>query len=319
MLSDKNSTCVQMQAIRSTLLLATGGLVLVFSSALAQSATGIPEYKEVDHRASLESVQIPSHGAMLNGFVYVASGPNQHPCLILLHGLPGNERNLDLGQEIRRAGWDVLYLDYRGSWGTNGEFSFTHAIEDVHAAIAFLKSPENARRLHLDPSRIVLLGHSMGGFLAVQTIAQDHSIRAAILISAVDMAGSVPSSYPKEYEGKVLEAITRGIAAQGLSPLSGCTAEGLARELLANADRWRFVNQADALKDRSIFILTSDDGFAPGSNALASALQSAGDRNVTVQHIATDHYYSEKRLALSESILRWLLPMTPRTTLELGR
>ena len=213
MQSDKNINCVKIQAMWSKLLLAMMGLLLILSSARAQLATGVSGSKEIKYRASLETVRIPSHGTMLNGFVYVASGPKEHPCLILLHGLPGNERNLDLAQEVRRAGWDVLYLDYRGSWGTDGEFSFTHAIEDVQAAITFLRSPENARRLHLDPSWIVLLGHSLGGFLAVQTIAQDHSIRAAILISAVDMGGSVPSNYPKEYEGKILETITLGIAA----------------------------------------------------------------------------------------------------------
>jgi len=303
---DEKTPRENIQAMWSKLLLVPVGLMLTSSIALGQVATAVPEPKDIEYRASLETVQIPSHGTMLNGFVYVASGPNEHPCVILLHGLPGNERNLDLAQEIRRAGWDVLYLDYRGSWGTPGDFSFTHAIEDVHAAISYLQSPDNARKLRLNPSRIVLLGHSVGGFLAVQTMAQDPSIRAAILISAVDLGGSVPSSYPTEYEGKILAGVTRGLAAQGLSPLSGCTAEGLARELLANAHRWRFADQAKALKDRSILILTSDDGFASGSSTLAATLQSAGDRKVALQHMATDHSYSDKRQALSESILRWL-------------
>src|SRR5580700_12335767 len=113
-------------------------------------------------RASMQELQIPSHGALLNGFVYVAAGAGPHPAVILLHGFPGNERNLDLAQDIRRAGWDVLYFDYRGSWGSTGEFSFTHGIEDTAAAIDYLRSPAMARTLRLDPSRIVLIGHSMG-------------------------------------------------------------------------------------------------------------------------------------------------------------
>ena len=35
--------------------------------------------------------------------------------MILFHGLPGNEQNLDLAQAIRRANWNVLTLHYRGS------------------------------------------------------------------------------------------------------------------------------------------------------------------------------------------------------------
>src|SRR5271169_6043087 len=117
--------------------------------------------------ASMQSFQIPSHGALINAFVYVAAGEGPHPAVVLLHGFPGNERNLDLAQDIRRAGWDVLYFDYRGSWGSSGDFSFSHSIEDTAEAVDYLRQPETAKLLRLDASRIVLIGHSMGGFMAV--------------------------------------------------------------------------------------------------------------------------------------------------------
>src|ERR1700733_6094630 len=113
----------------------------------------------------MQSFQIPSHGALLNAFVYVAAGAGPHPVVVLLHGFPGNERNLDIAQDIRRAGWDVLYFDYRGSWGSPGEFSLSHAIEDVAAATDCLRQTAMAKLLRLDASRIVLIGHSMGGFV----------------------------------------------------------------------------------------------------------------------------------------------------------
>ena len=50
----------------------------------------------------MQSFQIPSHGGLLNAFVYVASGPGPHPMVVLLHGFPGNERNLDLAQDRDR-------------------------------------------------------------------------------------------------------------------------------------------------------------------------------------------------------------------------
>src|SRR5277367_2104094 len=134
--------------------------------------------------AAMETFQIPSHGAMLNALAYIASGPGPHRVVLLLHGFPGNEKNLDLAQAIRRAGWDVVYFDYRGSWGSPGDFSFTHSIEDTQSAIAYLRDPANAKKLHADPSYIVLIGHSMGGFLARYVAAQDSSIKAVGLISA---------------------------------------------------------------------------------------------------------------------------------------
>lgn len=60
---------------------------------------------ESANRASMETFQIPSHGQLLNALVYVAAGAGPHPMVILLHGFPGNERNLDLAQDIRRASW----------------------------------------------------------------------------------------------------------------------------------------------------------------------------------------------------------------------
>lgn len=47
--------------------------------------------------------------------MYMAAGAGPHPTVLLLHGLPGNEQNVDLAQSIRRAGWNVLTLHYRGS------------------------------------------------------------------------------------------------------------------------------------------------------------------------------------------------------------
>src|SRR5437870_4834283 len=77
---------------------------------------------------------IPSAGVNLNAVLLTAGGAGPHPTILLLHGLPGNEQNLDLAQSVRRAGWNVLTLHYRGSWGSPGAFSFEHCLEDAAAA-----------------------------------------------------------------------------------------------------------------------------------------------------------------------------------------
>ena len=101
---------------------------------------------------------IPSHGVNLNAVLYTAAGAGPHPTILLLHGLPGNEQNLDLAQSIRRAGWNVLTLHYRGSWGTPGTFSFAHCLEDAAATIDWLRSAESAPRI--DSRKLVVIGHS---------------------------------------------------------------------------------------------------------------------------------------------------------------
>jgi pimeloyl-ACP methyl ester carboxylesterase len=183
----------------ATLLSACLALNAVHANEQAQSATTgkLTATPGGSNRASMETMQIPSHGSLMNALVYVAAGAGPHPAVILLHGFPGNERNLDLAQDMRRAGWDVLYFDYRGSWGTPGNFSFSHGIEDTAAALNYLQQPEVAKKLRLDPRRIVLIGHSMGGFMAVEAAAKDPAIKAFATISAADFGGRFLKSLDK--------------------------------------------------------------------------------------------------------------------------
>jgi pimeloyl-ACP methyl ester carboxylesterase len=264
---------------------------------------------EAANRASMETMQIPSHGKLMNALVYVAAGAGPHPAVILLHGFPGNERNLDLAQDMRRAGWDVLYFDYRGSWGTPGDFSFSHGIEDTAAALAYLRQPAVAKRLRLDSSRIVLIGHSMGGFMAIQAAAADPAIKAIGDLSGGDLGTMYLMLQRKNSGPGALRHLSADLADQGMAPLSGCTPDGLAREVGAHATQWAFTAQAPALKDRNVLIVTADDGLAGMNDAFAAALRKAGDAHVTTQHFATDHSYSDKRIELSQTVLAWLVAL----------
>jgi pimeloyl-ACP methyl ester carboxylesterase len=267
--------------------------------------------------ASMQSFQIPSHGALLNAFVYVAAGAGPHPVVVLLHGFPGNERNLDLAQDIRRAGWDVLYFDYRGSWGSTGDFSFSHGIEDTAAAVDYLRSPMMAKILRLDPSRIVLIGHSMGGFMAVQDAAADHRILGVGLISAADLGGRIPLPLPKERQPAAVKALSAALSAaydrEGMDPISGVTPEELAHDTLANAARWSFMAKVGSLNSRPALIVTSDDAYARGDEAFAAALRRAGNSRVATLHLHTDHVYSDERGTLAAAVLKWLATVSPTT------
>jgi uncharacterized protein len=256
--------------------------------------------------ASLQSFQIPSHGGFLNAFVYVAAGAGPHPAVVLLHGFPGNEKNLDLAQDIRRAGWDVLFFNYRGTWGSPGDFSFTHGIEDTATAVEYLRSPIMAKILRLDPSRIVLIGHSMGGFMAVQAAAADPTIAGVGLISADDIGGRLPRALSRDQQSAAIRRLSDAYERYGMGPMSGCTPEGLAREALANAAQWSFVSKVPLLATRPTLIVTSDDAYARNGQNFATELRQAGNTKVSLLHLDTDHAYSDERGALSGAVLRWL-------------
>ena len=300
----------------ASFLLAAGfAASLACSAASAQAQPAAPDTAASAHlltapagvdRASMETMQIPSHGALMNALVYVAAGAGPHPAVVLLHGFPGNERNLDLAQDMRRAGWDVLYFNYRGSWGTPGDFSFSHSIEDTAAAVAYLRQPSVAKKLRLDPTRIVLIGHSMGGMMTVEDAAADPSIKAFATISAADMAWHAQQLVHQDGDAGGIKAMSAHLVDEGMAPLSGCTPEGLTRELLDHASGWVFPSKVDALKQRTALIITSDDGLAPENDAFVADLRKAGDTHVTTVHLATDHLYSDKRIELSKAVLKWL-------------
>src|SRR6266436_9614296 len=115
------------------------------------------------HPPTMDAPDIISHGKRMNAIIYTAAGAGPHGTVVLLHGFPGNEQNMDLAYAIRRAGWNVLFPHYRGSWGSAGTFSFSNALEDTQAALAFARDPSNAKKYRIDTKKIVLIGHSMGG------------------------------------------------------------------------------------------------------------------------------------------------------------
>jgi pimeloyl-ACP methyl ester carboxylesterase len=261
---------------------------------------------DATYPATMETFQIPSHGAMLNALAYIAEGAGPHPVVVLLHGFPGNEKNLDLAQAIRRDGWDVIYFDYRGSWGSPGDFSFTHSIEDTQSAVAYMRDASHAKKLRSDPAYIVLIGHSMGGFMARYVGAQDPAIKAVGLISAADMGVDKVQSLKPGQEKEVVANLATHLAAEGMAPLAGCTPKSLANEVIANATVWNVPALAPKLANRPVLVITSNDGLAPSNDAFVGALHKAGATDITTVHLTTDHSYSDQRIALQKAVLEAL-------------
>ncbi|WP_240320932.1 alpha/beta hydrolase family protein [Sphingomonas crusticola] len=244
---------------------------------------------------------IPSGGVNLNAVLYTASGQGPHPTILLLHGLPGNEQNIDLAQSARRAGWNVLTLHYRGSWGSPGSFSFDHCLEDGAAALAWLRARASGPRI--DRDRIAVVGHSMGGFVAAHLAAADPGLIGAGLLSGVAL-GPVFGAADKD---RAVAVVDENVGtSEGLHILSGTSPGRLADEAGARSDQWRLETFAPALAGRPLLLVTSDDGFAPGSDALARAVARCGGGKLRQAHFPTDHSYSDHRIALQTEVLTWL-------------
>jgi uncharacterized protein len=278
-------------------------LAVFLGAPVAANPQSIPDAISTDppsdaaHPAKTTVLHIPSHGVLINGLLYSPPGAGPHPTLVICHGLPGNEKNLDLAQAVRRAGWNAVTFNYRGSWGSPGVFRFTHTLEDADAVLAYLRDPANSARLGIDVRRIAIAGHSMGGWVVARTAAHDHGLVAAIMISAADMGG--------EISGESGDKLT-AVMADNMETLSGVTAQSMAHELQTHAKDFRLDNATAGLTNVPLLVLTSDDGHAPATDAFVAAIKAKGGTEVTADHVGTDHNWSDRRIALQSAIINWL-------------
>lgn len=275
------------------------GVVAALWVSGAQAQTQVPRSiftdPPVDAKApaASEVLHIPSGGVQINGLAYMAAGAGPHPTVVIAHGLPGNEKNLDLAQAIRRSGWNAVTFNYRGSWGSPGAFSFTGNVEDAKAVLAYLRDPANAQRLRVDPRRLVIMGHSMGGWVTSQVAGADPGLAGAALISAADMSrmAGAPPAQRLELARANMEALN-------------VTAEGMAQQITGLGER-SFAAAAPGMTKMPVLVLTSDDGLAPQAESLVLDLKRRGGR-VKVVHADTDHSWNSARIRLQAEIVTWL-------------
>ena len=246
----------------------------------------------------LAGITVPSHGVDMDATLYLAGGSGPHGTVLLLHGLPGYESNGDLAQSIRRAGWNVLLFHYRGTWGTAGTFSMSSAIEDTAEAVRFLRDPANAAKYRNDPQRLVVIGHSFGGFLAGYEASNDPHITGVAMIAAVNL-GRINADV-KEREARLKRWETQ------MHPLRGTSAPELFGEAERHAKEWDYVQWAEALRGRPVLLVEADDQNHADMEALAGALRQKDAKALEHATVATDHSFSDHRIVLQGIVIEWL-------------
>jgi fermentation-respiration switch protein FrsA (DUF1100 family) len=137
-----------------------------------------PAVKLFSHR---DIVFPSSDGVPIHGWYFPAE--NARGSILVLHG---NAQNLSTHVNsvlwLVREGYNIFIIDYRGYGWSGGETDLAGAHRDADAALEKLFSlPET------DPDRVVVLGQSLGGSIAVYTVthsAHKDRIRALVIDSA---------------------------------------------------------------------------------------------------------------------------------------
>lgn len=135
------------------------------------------------------SVIVHTPNAEINSISVQDTVKERRPAIVYMHGFTGtktgdNRMGVNLARALCQEGYVVIRFDYIGSGESEGEFDsdthFSGWIEDAHQVLAW------ARTLpQVEPQRLGIIGHSLGGALVTYIAAQVPSIKAVCALAPV--------------------------------------------------------------------------------------------------------------------------------------
>ncbi len=255
--------------------------------------------------ASLSPAVFISGGSKVLGTMFITSGDGLHPTVLLLTGFPGNEVNFDIAHMLQRQGFNVFTFYSRGSWGSEGEFSWNNLIEDIPAAITFLKDDLCRENFHVDKNKIVFVGYSMGGFSAFFNSIQFDDIKNICAIAPFNM-GMFGQLLTMNEE---IKNITTERMLRAKDFINCPSPEKLYDEMILHKTDWNLINHTEKLSKKNLLIISAaHDTTAPVElhhKPLVGALKLANS-DVKEFILDTGHSFSDKRIQLMRLISDWI-------------
>lgn len=261
-------------------------------------------YGDCAHRPDVHGLLLPGRRGRLLSVLYTAGGVGPFPTVLLLHGIPGCERNFDLAQALRRAGFHVLTFHYSGSWGSDGTYSLAHDLEDAETALDFILRDET---FGFDKDRVFAVGHSLGGFVCGQLTARRPEIRAGALLMPCDI-GRLPQIGREDAEaGQTIREVLDDSAGW----LNGTSGEALWREAEENSRSFALESAAEALAKKPLLCVSGSlDIYTPPAyhcEPLARAIRARDGGLLRCVTYPTDHFFADYRLTVADTVAEFLL------------
>lgn len=196
-----------------------------------------------------------------------------------------------------------MVFHYSGSWGSDGDYSLTHNLEDANTVLDYLLA-DNAHGI--DKERIYAIGHSLGGFVCGQLTAHRPQIRGGVLLMPCDI-GQLPvieTSNPAA--GETIRAVLEDSAKW----LNGTSGAALYQEAKANAQAFRLENAAAALAQKPLLCIAGTlDVYTPLEQhcmPLARAMEQEGSNSFHLISYPTDHFFADYRISVAEAVIAFL-------------
>lgn len=119
---------------------------------------------------------------------YPAATGSRNPIIIIAHGFIGNRVGVDrlfikAAREFSELGYMVLRFDYAGCGESTGDYGaggLDTMIDQTRRVLDYALEIDC-----VDPNRVILLGHSLGGAVSILTAARDKRVKSLVLWSAV--------------------------------------------------------------------------------------------------------------------------------------
>lgn len=262
-----------------------------------------PHYGDSAYRPDMSGILIPGKRGRILSVLYTAAGAGLHPTVILLHGIPGCEKNLDLAQALRRAGFHVMTFHYSGSWGSDGDYSLTHDLEDANTVLDFILQDET---YGFDRQNIYAVGHSLGGFVCGQLSAKRPEIKGAVLLMPCDIGGMPRLAQDDPASGQRIRDVLDDSAAW----LVGTSGEALWQEALQHSTEFALESLAELLKEKPLLCVGGTlDIYTPPQvhyGPLARAIRQMGGKLLREMEYPTDHFFADYRLTVAETVTQFL-------------
>lgn len=238
------------------------------------------------------------------------SGTNKTaPVFILLHGFPGNQTSpLDLADNLSLKGFHVLVFNYEGSYNSEGSFSFENCIDNVEAAINFLKDEGNRKTYNIDTSRIIVCGYSFGGAIALAGAIRSEKIKYIIDIAGPDQSISIrKSGTDPEFRKSYYSNVAKSFGPEG--PFRGNINEIFARNSII-VDQFDPVKNAEILKTRKILMIVGwQDNLCPleiNALPLYRKLNQLNPQNISITGLEDSHKFPSVRKEIAGTIEAWV-------------
>lgn len=262
-----------------------------------------------EQRPCDKGLDILNRGCHMYGYALLPGGRvgERHPCVIMLHGLPGYTTNHDLAQALRRMGFVVLNPFYRGAWGSEGYFTLSGMAEDASAVAQWAGSSEASEVYGIDPRQIFLVGISMGGWAALNALGNSESICGAVVLAP----GDIP--YLMEQKPDML---------QKAHIKYGCLKLSSPEALMADAKKFQTSLSLETisarLQNKHIYFLGgSQDTAIPPNAVLLPLWESLKNRKMTkhmhCELLDAGHSFAECRLRLIQLTGQWLAGQVRKT------